>query len=64
MGALPKVVDDRFCDGGESVVDAKVIRAGGAKVLRNGFVLDDLRALIVSRRALDFRVDHCSDKQR
>jgi ATP-dependent DNA ligase len=24
----------------------------------------DLRALIVSRRALDFRVDHCSDKQR
>jgi hypothetical protein len=24
----------------------------------------DLRALIVSRGALDFRVDHCSDKQR
>ena len=24
----------------------------------------NLRVLIVSRRALDFRVDHCSDKQR
>ncbi len=40
---------------------SQAFRGSGLAVIRPR---RDLRALIISRRALDFRVDHCSDKQR